>query len=504
MRTAFSQGPPEDEAAREHDEAIRLASAGQVAEAIPHFERARQLQPWNEVRHFNAGLAYQQLDRLSEAIQAYHQALQLAPQFFDVWSNLSAALKSADQLDAAIEAGRTAVALRPGSAPAHLNLGNALKARGEWREAEQAYRRAVALDPKEPRYKLNLANSLREEGRLAEAIPMLRETVREHPNFPEAHRDLAFALLLSGELAPGWVENEWRWQTLDMQAKRRSFVQPTWSGEPLNGKSLLVYTEQGFGDAIQFVRFVHHAFERGAQVILECQPALFRLFKSLRRLSALVARGAELPPFDYQIALLSLPRVLGTKLESIPARVPYLNQWEIRSDLADALKTGARLKIGVAWAGNPGHRNDRNRSLPIEALKPLAQINGVTLFNLQVGDRCQEWPVLAQAGGPHQHIDLSSMLSDYADTAAVMERLDVVVTVDTSVAHLAGALGRPVWLLLPFAPDWRWLLHREDSPWYPTMWLVRQPAPRDWATPVHRIGQRIEEFLADPVISGPS
>jgi hypothetical protein len=248
---------------------------------------------------------------------------------------------------------------------------------------------------------------------------------------------------------------------------------------------VLVYTEQGYGDAIQFVRYVPALAELGATVILESQSSLTRLFQTVEGVKEVIARGEALPVFDFHIALLSLPGNFNTNLETIPRRVPYLS---VPQDLAHSVVLPAipnKAKIGLVWAGNPQHLNDRNRSLSVEILKPLIDSAAAEFFSLQIGERALEWRLLR--GSQADATDLTNGIRDYADTAVRVQQLDLVISVDTSVAHLAGALGKPIWLLLPFAPDWRWLLNREDSPWYPTMRLFRQARPGGWPLIVQRV-----------------
>lgn len=471
---------------------MRLAAAGLLAEAAGQFEAALRLHPGNPVWYYNAALAWHHLNRLPDALGAYRRALELAPDFFDAWNNYSAALKTVGDIPGAVAAAQTAVRLRPDSAGPHLNLGNAIKAEGDLDRAAAAYRRALELNPADPRTQLNLANTLRDAGRLTEALAMLRLTVARHPQMPEAHRDLAFALLLSGDLLSGWVENEWRWQTEEMAPKRRLFQQPRWNGEELAGRTLFVYTEQGFGDAFQFVRYLGLAAARGGSVVLECQPALTGILASAPGVSQIVERGRPLPPFDAQIPLLSLPLALGTTLATIPNATPYL-----RPPAAAALPLprviGSRLGVGLVWAGNPGHKNDRQRSLPAPELKPLLEVPGVVFYSLQTGERAADWSRFAPS---ERLIDLSPRLTDFTATAAAIAQLELVICVDTAVAHLAGALGKPVWLLLPYAPDWRWLLGRKDSPWYPTMRLIRQTKPCDWTSVMQTARSLLTELVA--------
>ncbi len=466
---------------------MKLIAAGRVAEAAHHFAAAARLEPDHSVWHYNCALAFQQLGRLTEAIGSYRRAAGLAPQFFDAWNNLSAAAKSAGDFETAEETGRRAVALNPRAASARLNLGNALKARGDLTAAEAAYRQALGLEPGNPRMQVNLANTLREAGRVGEAIELLRQVLERHPQFAEAHRDLAFALFISGDLPAGWVENEWRWETGGMQTKRRAFDQPPWNGEELAGRRLLVHTEQGFGDALQFIRFVPVLAGRGARVIVECQPALHRLFRSLAGVTELVVRGEPLPGFDFHVPLLSVPRVLRIGLKTIPNRVPYLTA-RPEPSFDGPPGVASRPKVGVVWAGNPAHLNDRGRSIPFEVWAPLFELDHITFVSLQVGERARDLKNPSLGG---RVWDCGARLIDFASTASAIAGLDLVIGVDTAVVHLAGALGQPVWILLPYAPDWRWLLDRDDSPWYPTMRLFRQAQPGDWTRVMEEVRTRL-------------
>lgn len=471
----------QNSAANHHDNALRLASAGRLEEALEEFQQAIVLEPGNSVIHFNFGFACHQLGRLVDATQAYARAVELSPEFFDAWLNLAAALKTAHEPQAAVVAAQTAVSLRPNSPAAQLNLGNALKARGDISGAQAAYKQATVLEPQNPRHWLNLANLLRDCGNLGDALPLFQKAVAIAPNFAEAHRDLAFALFITGDLQAGWEENEWRWTTDEMSRKRRSFERPRWEGESIQGKTLLIYTEQGSGDAIQFARYATLAADWGARVVLECPAELARLLGTVRGVVKVIARGEPLPAFDYHAALLSLPRIFRTSLATVPREVPYVAVLP-QARLAAASVLGGRpsnkRRIGLVWAGNPAHVNDRNRSLPAEALVPLLLQEGMEFYSLQMGSCALDWDRLRGPG--KSSLNLTQNVHDFADTAGVIDQLDLVISVDTSVAHLAGALGRPVWLFLPYAPDWRWLLQREDSPWYPTMRLFRQHRPGDW------------------------
>lgn len=482
--------PSDDQSDFHHQEGLRIASTGNLTEALKHFQIATELRPDKPVWHFNLALAFQHLKQLPSAIASYRIAVQLNPDFFDAWNNLAAALKSSGDASGAVLAAQQAVALSPDASGAHLNLGNGLKAAGDWSGAEASYRRALVLDPNNPRIRLNLGNTLRELGRMPEAIALLRQAVDRSPNFPEAHRDLAFAMMLSGDLRPGWIENEWRWQTEEMVKKRRVFDAPMWNGEDLPSRRILIHTEQGFGDAIQFVRYVPLVAKRGAKVILECQAPLARLFESLDGVGELVVRGAPLPPFDCHLPLLSLPRIFSTTLENIPCDIPYLKASpSIAKELPPASKVG--FKVGLVWAGNPEHLNDQNRSISLRVLRPLFDSSSISFYSLQLGALAAQ---LKQDAALARVTDLSPFLRDFATTAAAIDGMDLVISVDTSVAHLAGALGKPVWLLLPYAPDWRWMLGRDDSPWYPTMRLFRQDKLGDWTGIIGKVSAELRSL----------
>lgn len=488
-----------DKATQLHEEAIRFAQQGDLENALSRFEAALELNPNEPVWHFNRGLACQRMRKLPDAISAYRTATNLAPDFFDAWSNLCAALKGVGNAKEAVAAGNCAVKLRPDAGGAHLNLGNALKAGGDWAEAEASYSRALVLEPNNTRTRLNLANTLREEGRLGEAITLLRESVVRSPKFAEAHRDLAFALLISGDLLEGWTENEWRWLTEDLIEHRRSYSRPMWQGDRIDGRTLFLYTEQGFGDAIQFARYVPLANKLGARIVLECQPGLVRLFQSLQGVSQVIPRGEPCPPFDFYLPLLSIPKAFRTQLDTIPAEVPYLKPPEMVSDEMSG-SGDTRVNVGLAWAGNPSHLNDACRSLPFELIQNLLDIDSARFFSLQVGDRSQD---LRQSRLGNKITDLSSRFDDFAATAAAIDKLDLVISVDTAVAHLSGALGKPIWLLLPYAPDWRWLLGRDTSPWYSTMRLFRQPTHRDWAAVIEHVTAELRVFVDSRMRSKP-
>jgi tetratricopeptide (TPR) repeat protein len=346
------------------------------------------------------------------------------------------------------------------------------------------------LNPELVEAHLNLGVALMAKTDVVPAITSFRRAIDLRPDSAKAHYNLALALLSSGNFREGWTENEWRWLCKGFTTPLRRFTQPLWDGSPLHGRTILLHCEQGFGDSIQFIRYAPLVAERGGRVVLWAPPELLSLMRGVQGVET-VATAEPFPPFDVHCPLLSLPRALDTRLESIPANVPYLFADPVRTarwkDKVVASANG--LKIGLAWAGRPTHTNDRNRSIGLKQLAPLAEITGVTFYSLQKGSSAHH-----AAGAPSgmNLIDLTDELHDFADTAALIENLDMVIAVDTSVAHLAGAMGKRVWVLLPFSADWRWLLNREDNPWYPTMRLFRQKQIGNWDATIIELARALK------------
>ncbi|WP_431857492.1 tetratricopeptide repeat protein [Azospirillum sp.] len=435
----------------------------------------------------NHALALEGAGRPAEAAAAARGAVDLAPDLAEAHLNLGNALNGMQRWADAVAALSRAVALRPAFANAWSSLGFALEKLGEEAQAEVAYRTAAGLNPALGEAWGNLGRVLTAQGRCAEALEAFVQAVRARPDNPKDHWNLALALLLNGRLAEGFAEYEWRWLYKDFSSPRRSFAPPLWTGGPLEGRTILLHAEQGLGDAIQFARYAREVARMGARVVLEAHPPLRRLFAGLEGVSAQADLCGPLPDFDLHAPLLSLPRLVGR----IAAEVPYLTA---EADRVEAWRhrLGGGVKVGLVWAGNPGHANDANRSLPLAALEPLLRTAGVRFFAVQKEPRPGDRAILAA----HGVAELGPDLHDFADTAAALEALDLLVTVDTAVAHLAGALGRPVWLLLPFVPDWRWMLERADSPWYPTMRLFRQDRRGDWPGVVERVSAALQDAVS--------
>ncbi len=449
----------------------RLFAQGRLDEAAAVYERVLRSHPDLGGAHSNLGNVRMMQGRLDEAIQCYRRAVALAPGFAGAHSNLGAALQRQGFLDEAAACHRRALALMPTHPQAHNNLGNVRHEQGRPDEAAAHYQDALALNPDFAEAHNNLGLARKEMGRLDEAVTCYRRALALRPDYAEAHYNLAAALLHAGAFEEGWREHEWRWRTPQMVPAKRGFHQPQWRGEAGGGRTVLLHAEQGLGDTLQFCRYAPLAAARGWRVVMEVQKPLVRLLGGLAGVDRVIARGEALPPFDVHCPMLSLPLAFGTTVTTIPADVPYLN--------VPNAPGGAEgmVRIGVVWAGNPrpllpmAAATDRRRSMPPEALAPLFDLPGVSFISLQ-----KDHPT--PAGFPLA--DGLADAIDFADTAAVIAGLDLVVSVDTAVAHLAGAMGKPVWLLDRFDPCWRWLRGRDDSPWYPTARIFRQARPGDW------------------------
>ncbi|MFD2232942.1 tetratricopeptide repeat protein [Phaeospirillum tilakii] len=462
--------------------AAALLRAGRRPEAIAAYHEALAAGAPERVRQdcavaeFEWGLELYHQGRRDDAILAYRAALTRKPDLALAHCNLGAALQENGELDAAIACYQTALAHAPAYPDALSNLGVARQEQGRLDEAAAQFEAALRIQPDHPLALNNLGKLRQEQGRRDEARALYREAARLAPDHPDSHFNLALLDLQAGAWETGWAGYEWRWRRPG--AQRHDFGLPEWDGTPLAGRTLLLWCEQGLGDSIQFVRFAARIVSGGGRVVLLCPPELEALLQGVTGIDRVVSRISTLPPCDCQAPLLSLPRLLGTRLATLPAPVPYLAvppaataRWR------DRLAALPGRKVGLVWRGRPQHTNDRNRSLDPARLAPLLDRPGISFVSLQKGARPDDAAALA---GRAPLLDLGPELADFTDTAAVLAGLDLVISVDTSVIHLAGALGRPGWLLLPFDPDWRWLLERQDSPWYPTLRLFRQPAPGAW------------------------
>ncbi|RFU43713.1 tetratricopeptide repeat protein [Paraburkholderia sp. DHOC27] len=457
---------------------VTLQAQGQLEAAVHQYQQALALDPSMADACLNLGTALSKLERYDEALACYEQALALDPHSAEAHFNAGNALTAKGDSVAAIERFRRAIELRPGFAKAHINLGSATGKLGNYAEAEQQYRLAVAINPN-PTNLVCLGGSLAAQAKVDEEMVFYRHALQIDPNYVDAHQNLAWALLKRGDYAEGWASYAKRWRPVDYAAIAVEGVQE-WHGEPLEGRSILLVGDQGFGDQLQFLRYARTLEQLGATVDVCVREPLVPLAQTAPGVRRAWSGNAE-GRYDFWVPLMSVPSCVGTELSTIPADVPYvsadaskIDAWRVRVDEA----AGTRLKVGLVWAGSPTFGNDRYRSMSFADLAPLGEAEDIAWFSLQKGPAQAQ---LADAPVGFQPFDFTANLTDFTETAALVMNLDLVIAVDTGVAHLSGALGKPVWVLLPFNSDWRWLEHRSDSPWYPTMRLFRQSTLGDWA-----------------------
>ncbi|MGH6728114.1 MAG: tetratricopeptide repeat protein [Pseudolabrys sp.] len=470
-----------------------LQSLDRHSEAVASYDRSIALLPDAPEPYSNRGNALQKLKRYDEAVASYDRAVQLLPDFPDAHSNRGGALHELARYDEALASYDRAIASRPDFAAAHYNRGTTFIETNRFVEAVASFDRAIAAWPSFAKAHLNRGNALQALGRHDEALVGFANAIREQPDFHEAHYNQALCWLLVGDFDRGWKEFEWRWHIDQLQSSKLNLAQELWLGQrDIAGKTVLLYCEQGFGDTIQFSRYAPLVAARGARVILQVQNPLAKLMTGLAGTTKVVARSSVLPEFDLQCPLFSLPLAFGTRLETIPPLVSGLNV-SAESVVAWDKRLGAknRPRIGLAWSGRPAHVNDRNRSIKLAALLPLLEFDA-TFVSLQKEVRSTDLPALKERS---DLLDFGDELKDFADTAALIANLDLVISADTSVVHLAGALAKPVWVLLPFMPDWRWLLERSDSPWYPTARLFRQDNTKTWDAAVARVHAALGDFI---------
>lgn len=467
---------------------------GDVAGAIAHYQRAIVAQPDYGDAHNNLGAALQQQGKLELAVVHYQKALRLNPNNPNAQINLGTVLQQQGKLELAISRYEKALRLQPDLPEAHRNLGHARKQQGNLELAIVHYRRALELAPTSPEAYQDLADALQEQGQFEAALALYDRAIAQHPQHVKLRGGRIRTLLISGNLQAGFAEYDpWR---LNLASQPRQFTQPVWDGSTLQGKSILLYTEAGagFGDIIQFVRYVPLVAQRGGRVRVECQEPLLRLLRRLEGVERVVMTGQPVD-FEVQASLLSLPSLFATTLNTIPARVPYLVASKRPSFVLAAPET-AQLKVGLVWGGNPEHLQDQARSCPLAALLTCLRNPKVAFYSLQKGPHQADLTKISAMQRQDIPVqDLSDRLGDFADTATAIAQLDLVISVDTAVAHLAGAMGKPVWILLSCAADWRWLMGRQDSPWYPTVRLFRQSRRHDWTEVCDQIADALDVLV---------
>jgi tetratricopeptide (TPR) repeat protein len=477
-----------------------LQSRKQYDEAIKLCRRSIELQPNNPDAYNNLGNAYQENGDIETAIKCFQMALKQKPDHPDAMNNLGNCFQEQGKLEEAIPLYRRAIELRPVFAKAYGNLGNALRGMGQLEESIAVCRQAVAMQPKLEEAHINLGTALHLASRYEEAMAECRIAIGIRSDFPEAHKDLSLMLLVQGNFEDGWREYEWRLRLPNYFNHVNRFKQPIWDGSNLTGKTILVHAEQGLGDSIHFSRFLPIVVQKAGKVILEVQSELVRLFKQTKMLEGIEIvprerKSGPILPFDTHLPLMSLPWVLKrldpTKDHDV-VKPPYIfpnpelvEQWKSR------IQDNGRLKVGLAWAGSKTNKNDRHRSITLSMLAPLGRVPNVDIYNLQLGKPGE------QAANPPEGmklIDLTPMIGDFADTTAMVQNLDLIVSVDTAIIHLAGAMGKPVMVMLQYTPDFRWLLQGDTTPWYPSVRFIRQTKFGVWEDVIERTASEMAAF----------
>lgn len=485
-----------------------VACGAHAAEdAIGHLERALALDPLLQPAAHNLALVHLRIaeslraeGRLHEAHEHCAAAVRASPALAEAHNNLGTSLKDLGRVPEAQAAYRKALELNAHLAEAHLNVGTCLLEDGQEPDAQGHFQRALELQPESALALLGLGHVHDLRGERSQALACYRRAIGLDENLAEAHFNYALQLLATGDFENGWREYEWRWR-LDTRTTLRPHASH-WEGESLSGRTILLYAEQGFGDAIQFMRYVPRVADRASHVLLRCHPELVDLARSMPKLRAVAASDDELPPFDLCAPLMSLPRLLGTTSNSVPADVPYLHSFPERASYwrARIRRDEGPLHVGIAWASNPATKLGRLKSVRLEAFAAIAVPGDVMFHSLQKGPASRE---TVDAPKGMNLLDHDSELKSFADTAALIESLDLVITVDTAVAHLAGALGKPVWTLVAYPPVWRWAHEGEVSLWYPTMRLFRQPAPSRWDEVIGQVAKALRLLAAKPLSGKP-
>jgi tetratricopeptide (TPR) repeat protein len=506
-----------------------LQRQGRFEEAVKSYNLALSLKPTFAEAWHNLGNVLQKLKRYDEARSSYDQALKINPRYLEALNKAGLLLMELESFEGALEyfsrsdqvmpreantlymmgyclqrllrfnealaCYNLVLELAPDNADTHHNLGIVYQELGQHDEALARFEKALHIKPLFIEALRSRANSLAELRRFDEAFSDLDKSISFKPNYADAYFNAALLRLLTGDFAAGWAGREWRWKCPALRLDDRQFSQPVWLGDQqIDGKTILLHSDEGLGDAIQFARYVPMVAELGALVLLEVQEELQPLMAELSGVSQCMPKSTgKLPDFDFHCPLSSLPLAFETQIGTVPSAERYLpvpedvrrQAWEKR------LGSRNRLRIGLVWSGNPHHKNDRRRSMNLSSLAPILELDA-TFVSLQKNIRAEDKSSLLEHSGIS---NVAEHLQDFTDTAALISCLDLVISVDTSVAHLAGALGCPVWILLPYTPDWRWLLDRHDSPWYESARLFRQGQTREWSSVLDRVGKALQELI---------
>jgi tetratricopeptide (TPR) repeat protein len=504
-RLAEAEGAYRSVLARDARQVDALALLGTLYLQLRRFDdaeralgRSLQIQPDQPTVLNNRGYALELLRRYDEALASYAKALVLKPDYAEAFFNRGNTLKKQGRDTDALAAYDRAIGLWPGFAQALINRGNSLRSLGRLDEALASYDKAIALKPGVAAAHDNRGIALEEMERFPEALEAFDRAIAADPAYHDAYGNKSLVALRCGDFETGWPLYEWRWKNSNFTSARRNFAQPMWLGtEPLDGKTILLHAEQGLGDTIHFCRYASLVAARGAKVVLEAPRHLTRLLRSLAGVTTIVASGDTVPAFDFHCPLMSLPLCFGTTVSAVPADVPYLNAEPDRVANWRALLPPTGLRIGINWQGNPASKVDRGRSVPLSLFAPLARFPGVHLVSLQKNHGLDQLDRLP-AGMSVQTLgaDFDNGPDAFLDTAAVMMSLDLVITIDSAIAHLGGALGRPVWLALKRVPHWVWMVERADNPWYPTVRLFRQKTSGDYDDLFQRMGTALSTMTA--------
>jgi len=462
----------------------------EIWRSLPEAER-NALREREAIRLFQRAATSHRGGDLAEAIDAYSKSLLLNPKQPDVYNNMGVALRSRGKLEAAIACYRRSLVLKPNNAGVYSNMGNALREIGRLETAMASHQQAVKLSPKSTEAYYNLGLVLRDLGQTDAALSCFDRALELDETHVDCQWDRALTLLEMGDLKAGFEAYECRWK-LD-RSPPRTFDVPMLDGSDLKGKTVLVHHEQGFGDMIQFARYLPMIKERGGQVVVETQPELARVFGTVKGVAKIYNRDQTPPKHDFYIPMMSLPYVFGTEIDSIPADVPFISAPDATAvQLPPSL--GKIKRVGIAWAGRPTHRNDRNRSAGFKHFIEILGLPGMSVFSLQKGPASRD---IAELGCEALVTNLAGRVNDFADTAAVLSQLDLVITVDTALAHMAGAMGVKTWVAVPFAPDWRWMRGTDTTPWYPSMRLFRQKRHGAWEAVFADIRRALRDEIAE-------
>jgi tetratricopeptide (TPR) repeat protein len=485
-----------------HNMAIALLSRGKYASAVEMSRQAIMLRPDYAQAYNTMAFSLEKQNLYDDAIENYKQALSLDSDFIEAYNHLGVALNEKGRYTEAIESFKNAIKRDPGYAEVYNNMGIALKELEEFTEAIANFERALQLDPNFAEAYYNLGNSIRDQGRCIEAISNFNKAIDIKPDYAQAHWNLSLAYLLNGNYTEGWKGYKWRRNAdLKVLTDYHSTGKPRWDGSSFESKRLLVHYEQGLGDNIQFIRYLPMIKARGGTVIFETLKPLINLLRGFNGIDELLeyAPDRQLPvEYDVYTSLLDMPFIFETTVETVPSGLPYIYADPSKSLHWRDKLSGPGLKVGIVWAGSPEHGNDRYRSCSLKNFAPLGEIEGVRLYGLQKGQAARQ---MNEYAGILPVTNISEYFNDLADTAAAIDNLDLVVSVDTSVLHLAGAMGKTVWALLPYAPEWRWMLNRKDSPWYPTMRLFRQSNWNDWDQVFSSVAEELKIMLSNNKMS---